>query len=496
MMAGTLLHGMSLTRLLDGLVNVPSACERQVQDLTLDSRAVVPGACFIALAGARDDGTRYAADAIARGALAVIADKPLAGLRPDVPVLCVPGLRGLLGELANRCFAAPSTALALCAVTGTNGKSSVAHLLTQAADLLGRGGGYIGTLGAGRLAALAPLANTTPDVLTINRWLAAFRDAGCGVAALEASSHALSQGRLDGLTLRAAAFTNLGHDHLDYHASLADYAAAKRRLFEQPGLGAAVLNVDDALGAELARELAARMPCWTTSSQNADARLRALDIDVTPAGMRFVLELDGVRHAVQSALAGRFNVDNLLTVSGLLRALGVAPADIVALLPRLRGVTGRAEECARTPRGARVFVDYAHSPDSLAAILATLRALGPRRIVLVFGCGGDRDRSKRPLMGAVAERDADLLFVTSDNPRSEAPATIAAEILAGLRAPAAAQVTLERAAAIRAALATAEADDIVLVAGKGHERTQEIAGRVLAFSDHAEIAQAIAEQRP
>ena len=494
MMASEVLHGVPLSRLLEGLVDVPPTLERHVQDLTLDSRAVTPGACFIALGGARDDGARYVADAIARGALAILAEKPLTGLRPDVPVLVVPGLRTRLGLLANRQFDTPSAALALCAVTGTNGKSSVAHLLAQAADLLGLGGGYVGTLGAGRIGALAPLANTTPDIVTTNRWLARFRAEGCAVAALEASSHALDQARLDGLALRAAAFTNLSHDHLDYHRSLEDYAAAKQRLFVHPGLGAAVVNVDDPLGQRIVRTLPPAMPCWTCSSQDAGARLLASEVVAMPAGMRFTLSLDGARSVVQSRLAGRFNVDNLLIVAGLLLATGVACDAVVELLPRLRGVTGRAEECATSARGARVFVDYAHSPDSLAAILATLRALAPRRIIAVFGCGGDRDRSKRPLMGATAERGADCVIVTSDNPRSEDPAAIAAEILAGMAAPGAARVVLDRAAAIRAALAAGGAGDIVLVAGKGHERTQDIGGVQNAFSDHDEIARAVREQ--
>lgn len=493
MMATTLVHGLPLSALLRGIVTVPTELDRHVEDLTQDSREVRPGSCFIALAGHHDDGSRYAAQAIAQGALAILAERPLRNLRPDVPVLHSPHLRQHLGTLANRFFDTPSAALKLCAVTGTNGKTTVAHLLAQAVEHMGAAAGYIGTLGAGALAALAPLANTTPDIITINRWLARCRARACTVVALEASSHALTQQRLDGLALHAAGFTNLGHDHLDYHRDLASYGAAKRRLFAQPALGAAVVNIDDVCGAELVRQLPSAMTLWTCSSRQAHARLRADNIIAAAGGMQFTLDIDGWRTPIASRLIGRFNVDNLLIVCGLLLVAGFAREALVQALPALRGVTGRAEECGRTARGARVFVDYAHTPDSLAAILATLRALLPRRIVLVFGCGGDRDRSKRALMGAIAERDAERLIITTDNPRNEAPAEIAAEICSGMREPASATLLPDRALAIRAALTAADDGDFVLIAGKGHERTQDIAGHITPFSDHAEIARVLGE---
>ena len=496
MMATSLLHGVPLSTLLRDIVTVPAALDRHVEDLTQDSREVRAGSCFIALAGHQDDGSRYAAQAIARGALAVLAERPLSNLRPDVPVLHSPHLRQHLGALANRFFDTPSAALKLCAVTGTNGKTTVAHLLAQAVEQMGEAAGYIGTLGAGALAQLAPLANTTPDIITINRWLASCRARGCTVVALEASSHALAQQRLDGLAISAAAFTNLGHDHLDYHLNLDNYGAAKRRLFAQPGLGSAVINIDDVLGAELARSLPPSFALWTCSSRDGRARLRADDIVAAATGMQFTLDIDAWRKRIASHLVGRFNVDNLLVVCGLLLAAGYTREAIAEVLPALRGVTGRAEECGRTARGARVFVDYAHTPDSLAAILATLRALAPRRIVVVFGCGGGRDRSKRALMGAIAERDAERLIVTADNPRNELAADIAAEICAGMRRPSAATVLVDRALAIRTALADADDGDFVLIAGKGHERTQESAGQMTAFSDHVEIARALLEHQP
>lgn len=494
MMAASLLRGVSLTNLLHDITPVPATLERQVEDLTLDSREVRPGTCFVALRGQQDDGGRYAADAITRGAIAILAERPLQGLRPDVPVLHSAQLRQQLGTLANRFFATPSAALKLCAVTGTNGKTTVAHLLAQAVECMGEAAAYIGTLGAGALSHLQPLFNTTPDVLTINRWLAASRDRSCTLAALEASSHALAQARLAGLEIKAAAFTNLGHDHLDYHIDRDAYGAAKRSLFAHPDLGASVLNIDDALGAQIALTRPAAETTWTCSSRDGVARLRADTIVATATGMHFTLDIDGWRRPIASRLAGRFNVDNLLIVCGLLLASGYARTAISEILPMLRGVTGRAEECGHTASGARVFVDYAHTPDSLAAILATLRELAPRRIVVVFGCGGGRDRSKRPLMGAIAERDAERIIITTDNPRDEDAANIAAEIRAGMHAPDQAKVILDRALAIRTAIHEAAQGDFVLIAGKGHERTQESAGRMTAFSDHTEIAQVLAEE--
>jgi UDP-N-acetylmuramoyl-L-alanyl-D-glutamate--2,6-diaminopimelate ligase len=493
MMVSSLLHGMRLSTLLRDIVEVPATFDRHIEDLTLDSRAARAGSCFIALAGHKDDGARYAADAIARGAIAVQAEHPLSNLRADVPVLHSVGLRQHLGTLANRFFDTPSMALKLCAVTGTNGKTTVAHLLAQAVELMGDAAGYIGTLGAGALEHLSPLANTTPDIITINRHLAASRDRGCTLVALEASSHALAQQRLAGLRITAGAFTNLGHDHLDYHIDLDAYGAAKRRLFAHPDLAAVVLNIDDALGAQIALTGVPSARLWTCSSRGAIARLRADGIVAAATGMQFTLDIDGWRRRIASRLIGRFNVDNLLIVCGLLLASGYEREAIVDALPALHGVSGRAEECGQTARGARLFVDYAHTPDSLAAILATLRELAPRRIVVVFGCGGGRDRSKRPVMGAIAERDAERVIITADNPRDEDAAIIAAEIRAGMRAPAAATIIVDRALAIRTAIAEAGEGDFVLIAGKGHERTQESAGHMTAFSDHAEIARVLAE---
>lgn len=489
---------MPLSTLLAGICDVAAANDRVISDLALDSRAVASGCCFLAVGGHRDDGFRYAADAVARGAVAVLAERPHDEVAGGVPVVHVPALRRLLGELANRFFDTPSRSVRVFAVTGTNGKTTVAHLAAQALSILEGAAGYIGTLGAGPLEALEANPNTTPDVISINRWLARLRAAGTPAATLEASSHALDQGRLDGVRIHAAAFTNLGRDHLDYHGDMAHYAAAKRRLFELPDVAAAVVNIDDPFGAELAAAFGPRVPLLTCSSGHgrgavpghADLAARAIGLDAD--GLRFELVAGTRCLPVATRLIGRFNVDNLLVIAGLLQAGGHDLATIAEVLGRLEAVPGRLQACGTSVRGARVFIDYAHGPDSLAAALTTLRELGPRRLHVVFGCGGDRDRGKRAQMGACAEQGADRVIVTSDNPRSERAADIAAAVVAGMRAPTDAVLIEDRAEAIRAAIDAAGPGDIVLVAGKGHETTQEIAGRRLPFSDQQQVRLALA----
>lgn len=493
MMAPQLPGGIALSTLLEDIVAVPARHERAVLDITLDSRDVGPGSCFLALAGSTDDGTKYVGEAIVRGAAAVVAERPMVSPRADIPLLHTPVLRAQLGAIANRFFATPSAAMKLFAVTGTNGKTSVAHLLAQAVRLRGTHCGYIGTLGAGEPGGLTLLANTTPDVIALNRWLARFTTAGLNVTTLEVSSHALAQKRLAGLELYAAAFTNLGHDHLDYHADLKAYGDCKQSLFEHDGLRAAVVNIDDALGADIAASMRPGIEVWTCSSGHGrgapahHARLTVDAITTAPDGMRFTLRADGNSAEVQSALPGRFNVDNLLAVAGLMLSGGYAFDAVCSSLAGLQPVPGRMQDCGRTASGARIYVDYAHSPDSLAAVLGALRELRPRRLLVVFGCGGERDRSKRPLMGEIAERCADQVIVTTDNPRGEEPETIAAEILVGMQAPTSASVIHDRRLAIRTAVENAAAGDIVVVAGKGHETTQERCGRRIAFSDQDEI---------
>ncbi|MGE0482789.1 MAG: UDP-N-acetylmuramoyl-L-alanyl-D-glutamate--2,6-diaminopimelate ligase [Gammaproteobacteria bacterium] len=501
MMSTAAFRPLPLSVLLAGIADVAPAQEREVRDITLDSRAVQPGSCFLAVRGTRENAMCHARDAVNRGAVAIVAECRDATIDLDVPVIDVPGLRVELGTLAARFFGAPSESVRVFAVTGTNGKTTVAHLGAQAFRLVDGPCGYIGTLGAGWPDAPETGINTTPDVITINRWLARMRDAGAAAATLEASSHALDQGRLDGLRLRAAAFTNLGHDHLDYHGTHAAYGAAKARLFRHPALAAAVVNVDDACGADIAAALDPGIELWTCSSRPGDsargapARLRACAIDSSLRGIGFQLHVDGQPVAVRSPLIGRFNVDNLLIIAGLLLAAG-HPQDAVAdCLGRLHAVPGRMERCGTTTRGAVVFVDYAHSPDSLTAALTTLRELTCGALHLVFGCGGNRDRSKRAPMGAVAAELADHIVVTDDNPRDEDPTKIVADIMAGIGTVASCRVIGDRAEAIRQVLAVAAEGDTVLIAGKGHESTQEVRGEWLEFNDLVQVRAVLQEMR-
>jgi len=483
-----------LSSLLAGIGAVGSDEDCAVSDITLDSREVQPGSCFIALRGRRENAfERYAADARAQGAVAIVTEDPSSDETHDIPVIRVPALRAKLGELANRFFDTPSATVRVFAVTGTNGKTTVAHLAAQALGQLDRPCGYIGTLGAGVPDVLEPGPNTTPDVITINRWLARFRSRGLTAATLEASSHALDQGRLDGVSLHAAAFTNLGHDHLDYHGDLDHYARSKRRLFEQPGLRAAVVNVDDPVGAALATDLRTLPGLWTCSArgeydaQRLPVTVRAENIELGLDGLHFELRTLRRRDRIVSRLVGRFNVDNLLLIAGLLLAAGCEADRIAGCLARLHAVPGRMEYCGQSARGAHVFVDFAHTPDGLSAALGTLREVAPGRLCVAFGCGGNRDRAKRPLMAAAVERHADYAIVTADNPRDETTASIAEQIVSGFSTAMNYRVIDDRAAAIRTAIAEGAAGDIVLIAGKGHETVQESAGRSVPFSDREQI---------
>ena len=505
---------MRLSAALAGLADVPPALDVLVPRLVADSRRVQAGDVFVALEGTTTHGLRHAADVLAKGAAAILFDAPLpaefatSGATPlprevAARAIGVIGLRAALGAVADRAAGSPSRALRVVGVTGTNGKTSTVQLIAQALEALGTPAGTIGTLGAGRVGALVEGERTTPDVLSVHALLARLRDDGARAVAMEVSSHALDQGRVDGVRFEVAVFSNLTRDHLDYHGTMAAYGAAKAKLFAWPALAAAVVNVDDALGREIAATLQAtpgamREGCWTVSAAgDATARLRAEGLALTPDGLRFDLverngaNADGgLRATVQSPLLGRFNADNLLAVAGALRALGFDFPRVVEVLSRLEPVQGRM---TRLGGGARplVVVDYAHTPDALKQALASLRGHVQGALVCVFGCGGERDRGKRAEMAAIAEAGADRVVVTDDNPRGEDGDAIVADILAGFREPARHAVQRDRRAAIRAAVSGAQPGDVVLLAGKGHEPYQEITGVKHAFDDVAEARAAL-----
>jgi UDP-N-acetylmuramoyl-L-alanyl-D-glutamate--2,6-diaminopimelate ligase len=451
--------------------------------LAIDSRAVAPGDVFVAMPGHRVDGRVFAADAVARGAAAVLYEAG-APLTLNVPTVAVSGLAAMAGEIAHLVYGRPSERLWVAGVTGTNGKTSVSQWIAQAMNALERKCAVIGTLGGGFPGQLIESVNTTPDAISVHRALAGFADQGAVACAMEVSSIGIDEGRVNGVGFDVAVFTNLTRDHLEYHGSMEAYAAAKEKLFAWPGLGAAVVNLDDPFGERLARELADRMPTigYTLEDRVGGNRvLAAREISMSGAGLAFTL--DGQRF--EAPVVGRFNVSNLLAVIGALLTGNETPADIAAVLRGIEPPPGRMQ-----PLGGDacplVVVDYAHTPDALEKALGTLRHTAQARggkLVCVFGCGGDRDTGKRPLMGAVAERLADRVLLTSDNPRNETPMAIIDAIAAGMkRRP---TVEADREAAIRKALLEADDRDVIVLAGKGHEPYQEIAGVRRPFSDLA-----------
>jgi UDP-N-acetylmuramoyl-L-alanyl-D-glutamate--2,6-diaminopimelate ligase len=485
-----------LSDLLAGIAAANPVRDIRVCGLSLDSRRIQPGEAFVALKGATTHGITFAPSALARGASVVLAEAPApavfdAQLRVE-SLVWVENLREQVGEIAARFFSRPSSALRVIGVTGTNGKTSIVQLLAAAIESLGARAATIGTLGAGLVGAITAGERTTPDAISVQALLAQFRDTGATHVAMEVSSHALEQGRVNAVGFGVAVFTNLTRDHLDYHGSMQAYGAAKAKLFACPDLHAAVINIDDAFGRELAGQLAPGVQRLRYAIDADSAEITARDVRTSAQGLAFHLHTPWGDGPVESLLLGRFNVCNLLAVAGGLGALGYTFAQIQNALARLRPVAGRMQRIgAGTPL---VVVDYAHTPDALEQALSSLRAHTAGRLVCVFGCGGDRDQGKRPLMGAIAERLADRIVVTDDNPRSEDGAEIVAQILRGLRAPQRARVQRDRAAAIGKAVSEAGAGDVVLVAGKGHEPYQEVSGVKHPFDD-AEVARGALEAR-
>ncbi len=476
---------MPLSALLDGLgvVNVPD--DVAITGLSEDSRRLAPGDAFLALRGETADGHGFAAAAAARGAAAILAEQPIPDL--SVPVLVVPDLRRRRGALAAKFHRHPGASLHCVGVTGTNGKTSIAHYVADLAGRLGRPAGYLGTIGWGRVGALEPARLTTEDPLTVQARLAALRDAGCAWAVLEVSSHALAQDRVMEVPFRTAVFSNLSRDHLDYHASADDYAEAKARLFRWPGLRLAVLNADDPFGRELARRLpdGVEAVCY-----GRDADVAWLDLDLTSGSARGRWRTPWGEAPLCVPVQAEFSVANAAAALAVLCASGIPLADVVGALGTLAPVPGRMEQFS-APGSATVVVDYAHTPDALEKVLAALRPATSGRLVCVFGCGGDRDPGKRPLMAAAAEGQADELWLTSDNPRSEDPLRIIADMRAGLSGRVPARECADRREAIAAALAAAGSGDTVLVAGKGHEDYQEVRGERRPFSDRAVVQAAL-----
>ena len=478
---------LALARLLPDIADVGDIA---VSGLVLDSRDVRPGDAFVCVAGFGAHGLNFVEQARANGAVAILYDHPApAGLAVPADAIAVPGLRARMGALADQFHGQPSRSMTMVGVTGTNGKTSTVQLLGQAWQRLGITSGSIGTLGVGLYGQVVPTGFTTPLVLQMHQVLAQLRDAGATATAMEVSSHALDQGRVDAVHYDIAVFTNLTRDHLDYHGSMDAYGAAKARLFQRPGLKAAVINLDDAYAPTLLALLDPAVAVVGVSSRGAaSARLQAADIVMDSAGLHFQLRADGQQAAVDSPLLGRFNVDNLLAVAGVLLAQGQPLAVIASLLGQLRPISGRMNKLGGQAGQPTVVVDYAHTPDALLQALSSLEDHVDGLLACVFGCGGDRDAGKRPQMAAIAEAHADRVIVTDDNPRSEDGDAIVADILAGFARPETVAVQRDRALAIDSAIAGAAAGDVVLIAGKGHEPYQEINGVKHPFDD-SQVAQ-------
>ena len=477
--------------------------------LVTDSRKVKPGDAFIAWPGQAVDGRRFVQAALQAGATTCVVEHD--GLDPygfnDARIASLPNLKGEAGVIADAFFDHPSAALDMLAVTGTNGKSSTAWWCAQALTLLGRRAGVVGTLGigeppvAGRESRIEYTGLTTPDPVKLHSELQRFVADGFAACAIEASSIGIEEQRLAGLRITVAMFTNFTRDHLDYHGTMERYWVAKHKLFSWPGLKAAVLNIDDPRGADLAREFSQALApnpidVWTVSAER-EARLVARDIGYSDGGLSFTLHEGANSAPVKSTLIGDYNAHNLLGVLAALRALGVPLVEAAAVVPQLTAVPGRMQRVGDGVGAPQIVVDYAHTPDALEKVLGALRPLAVARggrLVCVFGCGGDRDATKRPLMGAIAAHGADRVVVTSDNPRSENPAAIIAGIVGGMADRSHTEVIADRRAAIARAVVEASPRDVIVLAGKGHEDYQEIAGVRQPFSDVVEATQALMQR--
>jgi UDP-N-acetylmuramoyl-L-alanyl-D-glutamate--2,6-diaminopimelate ligase len=457
----------------------------ELRDLAYDVRTVEDGSLFFCVPGSRADGHDFAPEAARRGAAALVVERPL---EVDLPQLVVASSREAMAPAADVFFGEPTRELSIVGITGTNGKTTTCFLIYEILAAAGRSPGLVGTVESRVGGKPRKMARTTPEAIDLQRLFREMLDADNRSCVIEASSHAIELHRLDRVRFAALAFTNLSQDHLDFHETMENYFAAKRRLFVSGDETPAAINIDDAYGRRLAADLSSLgQERVLTFGRAPDADLRLDEIELGAEGTRIRLG----KLELRSPLRGAFNAENLLTAAAVSRLLGIEDDQIAAGVAALKGVPGRFEAVDRA-QPFTVVVDYAHTPDALARLLTAARELTQSRLICVFGCGGDRDREKRPLMGEIAAELSDVAIITSDNPRSEEPQAIIDDILAGVEEKTV-QVELDRRAAIEQALAQAREGDVVVIAGKGHEQGQEIGGRVLPFDDRVVVAELLRE---
>ena len=469
-----------------------------IRELALDSRKVLPGDLFLAVPGFNSDGRAHIADAVQRGAAAIVYEAEGAPAIADSAALLVPikGLHAQLSNLAAKFYGEPSRSLEIVGVTGTNGKSTVTQLLAQATSKLGTACGVIGTLGIGFFGDLQASAHTTPDPLAVQASLAKLKTKGARAVAMEVSSHALDQGRVTAVDFDIAVLTNLSRDHLDYHGDMQTYAEVKSRLFAWKSLQAAVLNYDDSLGQQLLQEL--KQPkIYSYSTHDSAATIYTKNVQFSDAGIIAEVITPHGEGVLRSPLLGAFNLSNLLAVLATLLLQEHSLSDILRVFPLLQAPLGRMQRFGGDQQPV-VVVDYAHTPDALAQVLQALRVhvAADKKLYCVFGCGGSRDTGKRPLMAQAAEQYADQIIVTDDNPRLEDPALIRQQIAAGFNSATDFQQVSPRDQAIKQAIAQAQSGDMVLIAGKGHEDYQDIAGVKQPYSDLEQVAAQLAVWEP
>lgn len=476
----------------------PSEMDVSISGLTLDSRQLQPGEVFIALQGEKDHGQNFIPIAIEKNAAAILVEdshhyqQMIQAKQKTIPLIGIPKLRQKLSDIAAKFYDHPTQDMTLIGITGTNGKTSVSHFIAQSLQHLGITCGIIGTVGYGLHSPLHPLNNTTPDAITLQKIFYELKKMGATHVAMEVSSHALAQFRMGLIPLKFGVFTNISHEHLDYHHTLEEYAAAKEQLFKFPTMKYAVLNLDDPVGLIWASRLSTRLKVFgfALNEHPIDIpKLQAKHLQFTDLGIHATLHTPWGKGLLHTPIVGRFNIYNVLATASVLGILNIPLPSALNALNQLKPVTGRMEYLGGGGQPL-VIIDYAHTPDALEKVLQTLKEQCKGELWCIFGCGGDRDRSKRPKMGAIAEQYADAVVVTDDNPRTEDPKQIVHEILAGMSNPKKSVIEHERARAIAHAISCAQPDDIVLIAGKGHE-TYQIGMKTYPFSDIMEAKLAL-----